>query len=176
MKEKILKLRSEGKSYNEIKKILGCSKSTISYHCGDGQKEKNNIRSKKCKNKNYLINRLYHFTNRKLKVSVRDFQRRDGDKLLDKQHKTFDYNNILKKFGVETICYLSGEAINLLTDSHYQLDHIVPVKKGGKNNINNLGVLHKDINRMKGELTVDEFIEWCKKILKHNGYEIKKVR
>lgn len=33
MKEKILKLRQEGKSYNEIKNILGCSKGTISYHC-----------------------------------------------------------------------------------------------------------------------------------------------
>lgn len=33
MKEDILKLRKEGKSYNEIKNILGCSKSTISYHC-----------------------------------------------------------------------------------------------------------------------------------------------
>lgn len=33
MKEKIIKLRSEGKTYNEIKQILGCAKSTISYHC-----------------------------------------------------------------------------------------------------------------------------------------------
>ncbi len=33
MKEKILKLRGEGKTYNEIKKILNCSKGTISYHC-----------------------------------------------------------------------------------------------------------------------------------------------
>lgn len=33
MKNEILKLRSEGKSYNEIKNILGCAKSTISYHC-----------------------------------------------------------------------------------------------------------------------------------------------
>lgn len=33
MKDKILNLRLEGKSYNEIKDILGCSKSTISYHC-----------------------------------------------------------------------------------------------------------------------------------------------
>lgn len=33
MKEKILKLRSEGKSYNEIQKELGCSKGTISFHC-----------------------------------------------------------------------------------------------------------------------------------------------
>ena len=33
MKEQILNLRKEGKSYNEIKKILNCSKSTISYYC-----------------------------------------------------------------------------------------------------------------------------------------------
>lgn len=35
MKEKILKLRREGKSYNDISKILGCAKSTISYHCSN---------------------------------------------------------------------------------------------------------------------------------------------
>lgn len=33
LKEKILILRNEGKSYNEISKILGCSKATISHHC-----------------------------------------------------------------------------------------------------------------------------------------------
>ena len=33
MKEEILKLRKEGKTYNEIHKDLGCAKSTISYHC-----------------------------------------------------------------------------------------------------------------------------------------------
>ena len=41
MKDQILKLRDEGKSYREIKRILGCSSSTIAYHCGEGQKEKN---------------------------------------------------------------------------------------------------------------------------------------
>lgn len=35
MKNKILKLRKEGKTYAEITSILGCSKSTISYHCGE---------------------------------------------------------------------------------------------------------------------------------------------
>jgi hypothetical protein len=40
MKEKILKLRKEGKTYNEIVEILGCSKGTVSYHCGVNQKEK----------------------------------------------------------------------------------------------------------------------------------------
>lgn len=33
MKEKILELRNQGKSYNEISKILKCAKSTISHYC-----------------------------------------------------------------------------------------------------------------------------------------------
>jgi hypothetical protein len=33
MVKEILKLRHEGKSYNEIVELLGCSKSTVSYHC-----------------------------------------------------------------------------------------------------------------------------------------------
>lgn len=41
MKEQILALRAQGKSFNEIQKELGCSKSTISFHCSAGQKEKN---------------------------------------------------------------------------------------------------------------------------------------
>lgn len=40
MKEGILKLRAEGKTYNEIKEILGCSKGTISYHCGIKREDK----------------------------------------------------------------------------------------------------------------------------------------
>ena len=46
LKEKILKLYSEGKAYNDIVDILGCSKSTISFHCGKGQKEKNRNRNR----------------------------------------------------------------------------------------------------------------------------------
>lgn len=40
MKEQILKLRTEGNTYNEIVAIVKCSKSTVSYYCGEGQKEK----------------------------------------------------------------------------------------------------------------------------------------
>lgn len=40
-KHEILKLRSEGKTYNEIRNILSCSKSTISFHCStEESKEK----------------------------------------------------------------------------------------------------------------------------------------
>lgn len=45
IKEQIIELRAEGKSYRQIEKILGCSKSTVSYHLGDRQKEKTNYRT-----------------------------------------------------------------------------------------------------------------------------------
>jgi len=44
-KDNILKLYAEGKSYREIQKILGCSKGTIAYHVGKGQREKTNART-----------------------------------------------------------------------------------------------------------------------------------
>lgn len=44
-KEQILKLRAEGKSYRQIQQELNCSKGTIAYHLGEGQKEKTQSKS-----------------------------------------------------------------------------------------------------------------------------------
>lgn len=46
-KEDILRLRAEGKTYRQIQKELGCSKSTIAYHCGEGQKTKTRERTQR---------------------------------------------------------------------------------------------------------------------------------
>jgi hypothetical protein len=46
-KDSILKLHAEGKSYRQIQDILGCSKGTIAYHLGDGQKDKTRERTKR---------------------------------------------------------------------------------------------------------------------------------
>lgn len=40
VKEEILRLREEGHSYREIQQLVGCSKGTIAYHIGIGQKLK----------------------------------------------------------------------------------------------------------------------------------------
>ena len=56
----------------------------------------------------------------------------------------------------------------------YQLDHIIPSSRGGDNSFKNLGITHKIVNYMKGNLTPEELIEWCIKILKHNGYNVTK--
>jgi len=40
VKDEILRLRKLGYSYPQIQIELKCSKGTISYHCGEGQKDK----------------------------------------------------------------------------------------------------------------------------------------
>ena len=47
MKEEILKLRNEGKTYNQIKEKLGCSKSKIAYYLNNTTKKKTVEKNKK---------------------------------------------------------------------------------------------------------------------------------
>jgi len=51
LSEQIIQLHSEGKSYRQIQSLLGCSKGTISYHLGAGQKEKTRQRTRDKRNK-----------------------------------------------------------------------------------------------------------------------------
>ncbi len=194
MKEQILKLRSEGKSYNQIKEILGCSKGTISYHCGNGQKEKTAKRRKK-RRKNAILKRVDRFKSVKYKKknsdllldkekehrlfveSIRKFQKRssgNGKYVIDKDiETTFTWKDVIEVYGENTHCYLSGVPINLYKNN-YEIDHIIPVSRGGDNTFSNFGITHKVINQMKSNLMVEEFIMWCIKVLEFNGYDVKK--
>jgi CRISPR/Cas system Type II protein with McrA/HNH and RuvC-like nuclease domain len=174
MEKDILKLRGEGKSYSEIQKILGCSKSTISYYCGLGQKERAYDRVKK-KRENKFMEKIERFKNRNTKLKFRDFQRRDGSNTLTpKQEKNFSVQEAKEKIGNNPICYLTGEKIDIQNPKDYHLDHIIPVDRGGKNTLDNMGLLKPVINQMKSNLTVEELIENCIKILQYNGYSVKK--
>lgn len=46
IKESILELREQGLSYNQIVAELGCAKSTVSYYCGQDQRNKSRVRQK----------------------------------------------------------------------------------------------------------------------------------
>jgi 5-methylcytosine-specific restriction endonuclease McrA len=61
-------------------------------------------------------------------------------------------------------CALTGRP---LTPDQAALDHKVPVCRGGKHDIENAQVLHRDVNRAKGALTNEEFIQLCREVAEH---------
>jgi len=63
-------------------------------------------------------------------------------------------------------CALSGVE---LEPSDATLDHIVPVSNGGDHSIDNLQVVNDTVNRMKGTLSNDDFIMWCRKVASWNA-------
>lgn len=187
LSQKIIKLRQQGLSYSKIAKQLNCSKSTISHHCSQKSREKTQIRHIKnkehCLWKYKLMEKVSNFRtqvydhkpyhkcedwNKKFRTSVSRFKHRGT------QMKTYTYQEALKYLGGTNLtCYLTGTPINILTDD-YQLDHIVPVSKGGTNELSNMAITCVEVNQMKGGLTNEELFSWCQKILEHNGYTVTK--
>lgn len=176
MKEQILKLKEDGKSYNEIAKIVGCSKSTISYYCGKDQRKKSSERQKKRRKENPLSKKLDHYKNRKsLDTRVGKFQMRLDSSAEERNGSfatsrskvkfTFNKNDVLEKFGDSPECYLTGRKINWIHPESYSFDHILPVSKGGDNSLSNLGLAHPDVNFAKGNLTIEEFVSLCKEVV-----------
>lgn len=178
---KIIELRKNGYSYNKILKELNCSKSTVSYYLGQNQKEKTSERSKKrTSNPDFTLRKklyVFRYSNnvgKRVLSKVRDFQRRDGSKFLSTQKIYFSFDDFMSKIGNEPKCYLSGEPINLHKTESYSIDHIIPVSKGGENTIDNAGLILTSINKMKSDLSIEEFLKKCIKILEHNGYIVSK--
>lgn len=174
MKEEILKLRAEGKSYQQIANQLSCSKSIISYYCNPQTKIKTLERTKIRRASSSLVNKFENYRKRKnLTAKSRDFQRSRANGKIGKSNILFSIEDVVQKLGLSPICYLTGESIDLNSPHTYCFDHIVPVSKGGENSLDNLGLLKSQVNKAKNDLTVLEFIDLCKKILEYQGYSVK---
>ena len=59
-------------------------------------------------------------------------------------------------------CALTGRSLDPDTAS---VDHVVPLSRGGVNRMSNVQVLHIDVNKAKGAMTTDEFIDLCKEVV-----------
>lgn len=183
LKQKILQLRSEGFTYDQIKYQLKCSKGTISFHCGENQKEKHSNRLKKNRKKNPLQKKIHQFnwSDRK-KKGTRSFSTKTTlhEKLRIKlaffsedfngvSKMMFSINDFLEKIGDEPKCYLTGRKIDLNESSSYHLDHIIPRSKGGTNELDNCQIACKQANQAKSDLTLEEFYKLCEEVLNHKS-------
>ena len=83
-------------------------------------------------------------------------------------------DDFLKKIGNKPKCYLSGELIDLYETKSYSIDHIKPSSKGGENTLDNAGLISSSINKMKSDITIEEFLEKCIQVLEYNGYKVSK--
>lgn len=62
-------------------------------------------------------------------------------------------NHLISKYGAE--CYLCKEPIESAKDITF--DHWQPLSKGGADDIENYRLAHSDCNKLKSDLTPDEF-------------------
>ena len=46
-----------------------------------------------------------------------------------------------------------------MSSKNKTIDHIIPIKKGGSNCVDNLVICHKKCNRVKGKYTIPELID-----------------
>lgn len=186
LSENILRLRGDGKTYKEIQEILGCSKGTISYHLGEGQKEKQKARNKKLTMsiEGVLTKKVYAFYQERPKnptgpaTNPRSIPKVASDKVGDfcralpdnkRTNYSFTYLDVVDKFKDRSHCYLTGEPIDLSNPRSYEFDHIIPRSRGGSNTFDNLEITTREANRLKGNLTLDELLTLCEKILAHHG-------
>ena len=174
-KDKILELRSEGKSYNEIQDILGCSKSVISYHCGEDKTEKKRVLKRNKTEAHKLSRKVSAFKCRiartNFRAKLKTFKRRSKKSrthtIVNNISKNFTTKDVLDKFKDNPVCYLTGTPIDLNKPETYHFDHIIPTSKGGTNDLSNLGICTREANYAKGDLSLEELKVLCKKILNH---------
>lgn len=186
-KNDIIKLRGEGKSFNEIASILGCSKTIVSYHLNEATRNRVKTQSQNIhpfqrkfytfsrtgggnKNISYAHKRKKSINDRLL-AKIQTFHRIGGAGTMC-EHKSFTVQDVIDKFGENTQCYLTGVDINIYDTKTYEFDHIIPRSRGGQNTLDNLGIASKKANQSKSNMTVDEYINLCKLILENNGYEV----
>lgn len=183
--KQVIKLRKQGLSNKKIAKQLSCSTSTVAYYCTDKSRKSIKKRIEKYKTKEpwkfYFRRRVSAFRNRTYDTTpyhkCKDWNKKFRTAVSEFKHKgtymeNYTYHEALKHVGgTQTQCYLTGTPINILTDD-YQLDHILPVSKGGTNELSNMAIATIEANQMKGGLTNEELFYWCQKILEHNGYTV----
>lgn len=112
MEKEILNLREKGWSYNRIAKYIGCSKSTVSYHCNSDVKEKTLERTKKVSNEtknNYRRKKVAYY-----REFIWRYKRICGcAKCGNKDPRVLDYDHIDEKNKIDIVSRMAGQTISM---------------------------------------------------------------
>jgi len=186
LNKKIIALRQKQFSYRQIAKELNCSLSTVSYALR--KKTRDKVKKKTAEvpsNEKKILNKIYCFKNSYLSNKpkaawyINKTQRQINQSICVKASRfqrtmTFNYKDVLAKYGEHFPCALTGRPIDFYKPETYEYDHIQPVSRGGENTLSNLQILCPEANQAKGSLTDQEFIELCKEVVIHSGHRIYK--
>jgi 5-methylcytosine-specific restriction endonuclease McrA len=142
-------LRSEGKTFKEISKLLECSYHTVVYHLSPDRKLKQRAWAKESYHNLHLVNKLNAFK---------------------KYGNTIDFSlkELMDKIGPSPICFYTKLPIDINDSSSYSLDHKIPRSRGGSSNLDNLIITTSATNKAKHNLLCDEFIALCKLVAANN--------
>ena len=167
-------------SYREIRKALGCSKSTISYHCGKNNSEKKRVKNQRGTAEYNLSKKINNFKSkctkaqwRAFRSKIKGFKKKRSAKdrkpsttwRVHNISKPYTVKDVVKKIGANPKCYLTGREIDLNDTSSYTLDLRIPTILGGTNDLENLEVCCAEANHAKAGLLLDDFYALCEEIL-----------
>lgn len=158
LRENIKELYHKNYTYDQIAKSLNCSKGTISYHCNPNVKQKA-LQNIKKQRKDILHYKLHTY------IHTCGETRKKYGKLLKNDNLTI--GNLRDKIGDNPTCYLTGTPIDLNNPKCYSLDHIKPISKGGQNSLENCGLTTTIANLSKSNMTYEEFVVFCRKVVEH---------
>ena len=181
---KIKALREQGFSYIDIQNTLNCSKGTISYHLGKGQKEKTKKRRANVSHSTYIhVKRINTFQNPTVRTQKKlnpktFFTHRQMSKAITakaskfQKNAAFNYKDVYAKYGDHFQCALTGRPLSWNKPQEYEYDHILPIARGGTACMDNLQIVCTDANRAKNDLTEEEFLDLCKEVVLNAGYKV----
>lgn len=196
IKKEIFRLRQLGYSYRKIAATIPCSKSTVSVTLSDGQLEKTAARTRKRRASHPYVAKSEKFQDphrsgrpkAQARISNCTWQESMRTRCIGFRSKykkgkkgkvtgeRFTYHDVIKKYGENPNCYLTGRQLDIKDKKSYAFDHIIPRSKGGGLDLDNLGIACKEANEAKSDLLIPEFVKLCADVIKHIGsnfgYEI----
>lgn len=159
--------------YKRLARHFGVSPNTIKYHLNEKTRKDTTLRHKRYVELNPLCRRISHFC--EIREKKKAFDRISGCRSKVKSKSLFNTSQLLLKLGENPKCYLTGISIDLDNLKSYEFDHIIPIRHGGGNELDNLGLCIRDANRAKHDMELKDFVVLCKSVLEHQGYLVTKT-